>query len=111
MTTGSGCRNTGRELHVTGLSAEERHRELVRARCALSIARAQYSRALRLARTSDASERATHLAEANRLSRLIAARAAEAAALQAPDRASVTRPERDCDPADPARPTRGLRAA
>jgi hypothetical protein len=67
------------------ISDEKRHDELVRARCALDVAYAQYQRALTLAKTANQAERAAAYAEARRLLRVAVTLRHQADALKAED--------------------------
>lgn len=93
MTADQDRERTVRWREIPQLSIDKRQPELIRARCALSIVRAQYSRALTLARTASPSERAGLIAEAHRLITLSVTLAADAAALQALETASGAPPE------------------
>lgn len=73
----------GREVAQLGRVVDERRRELVATRCALSVLHTQYARAVRLARNAGSSGRASQLAEARRLAARSAGLAARAAVLEA----------------------------
>lgn len=111
MTANEGRERSVREREIPDLGIDERHRELIRVRCALTIVRARRSRALTLARTASASERVAVIAEAHRLITLSVTLAAEAAALQAPDAAGGARPEQDGAEAAAGHRRHGLRTA
>jgi hypothetical protein len=111
MTADQGREQTVRGQEIPQLGAEERRRELVRTLCALSILDAQHSRALTLARTAGASERADLIAEAHRLTRLSVALAASAATLRALETETGAPPEQDCAQEAAVHRRHALRAA
>lgn len=111
MTADQGRQHTVRGREIRQLNTDERQRELIRARCALSIVRAQHSRALTLARTASASQRVELIAEAQRLITLSVTLAGEAAALQALETGSGAPREQGCTLQAGVHRRDGLRAA